>query len=57
MPLLAPNDPAIVAVASDVALPGALVPVFDLNDVESIVEILISRAVPLAAVLAPARIA
>jgi molybdopterin-guanine dinucleotide biosynthesis protein B len=57
MPLLAPNDPAIVAVASDVALPGALVPVFDLNDVEGIVEILISRAVPLAAVLAPARIA
>ena len=57
MPLLAPNDPAIVAIASDVALPSALVPVLDLNDVEGIVEILISRAVPLAAALARAGIA
>ena len=57
MPLLAPNDPAIVAIASDVALPSALVPVLDLNDVEGIVEILISRAVPLAGALARAGIA
>ena len=54
MPLLSLNDPAIVAIASDVALQEASVPVLDLNDVEGIVEILISRAVPLAAALAPA---
>jgi len=57
MPLLAPNDSAIVAVASDVALPAALVPILDLNDVEGIVEVLISRAVPLDAVLARAGVA
>jgi len=57
MPLLSPNNPAIVAIASDVALPNALVPVLDLNDVEGIVEILISRAVPLAAALARAGVA
>jgi molybdopterin-guanine dinucleotide biosynthesis adapter protein len=54
MPLLAPNDPAIVAIASDVALPSAPVPVLDLNDLEGIVEVLISRAVPLDVALAPA---
>jgi molybdopterin-guanine dinucleotide biosynthesis protein B len=54
MSLLAPNDPAIVAIASDVALPSAPVPVLDLNDVESIVEILIGRAVPLDAALSRA---
>jgi molybdopterin-guanine dinucleotide biosynthesis protein B len=57
MSLLAPNDPAIVAIASDVALPSAPVPVLDLNDVESIVEILIGRAVPLDAALARAGVA
>src|SRR5438093_291349 len=31
-PLLAPDDPAIVAIASDVALPSAGVPVLDLDD-------------------------
>ena len=54
MPLLATADPAIVAIASDVALKEAPVPVIDLNDVERIVEILISRAVPLAAAFARA---
>jgi hypothetical protein len=46
-----------VAIASDVALPSAPVPVLDLNDVEGIVEILISRAVPLDAALARAGVA
>jgi hypothetical protein len=46
-----------VAIASDVALPGAPVPVLDLNDIEGIVEILISRAVPLDAALARAGVA
>src|SRR5262245_18436322 len=54
MPLLASNDPAIVAIASDVALPEAPVPVLDLNDVDGIVDILISRAVPVDAALARA---
>jgi len=57
MPLLALADPAIVAIASDVAVPSAPVPVLDLNDVEGIVEILISRAVPLTAALARAGVA
>jgi molybdopterin-guanine dinucleotide biosynthesis adapter protein len=53
-PLLAPSDTAIVAIASDVAVPSAPVPVLDLNDIEGIVEVLIRRAVPLDAALAPA---
>jgi molybdopterin-guanine dinucleotide biosynthesis adapter protein len=51
MPLLASGDPAVVAIASDVALPDAPVPVVDLDDVDAIIEILISRAVPLDRVL------
>jgi molybdopterin-guanine dinucleotide biosynthesis protein B len=51
-PLLAPNDPAIVAIASDVAQPQAEVPVLDLDDVEGIVDTLIRCAAPLDAVLA-----
>ena len=57
MRLLALADPAIVAIASDVALPSAPVPVLDLNDVEGIVETLISRAVPLDIALARAGVA
>jgi molybdopterin-guanine dinucleotide biosynthesis protein B len=51
-PLLHPDDPAIVAIASDVLLPGARVPVVDLDDVDCIVDILIRHAAPLDAVLA-----
>lgn len=36
-PLLCPNDPTIVAVASDAALTGLAVPLLDLNDIESVV--------------------
>ncbi|MSO54802.1 MAG: molybdopterin-guanine dinucleotide biosynthesis protein B [Rhodospirillales bacterium] len=36
-PLLCPNDPTIVAVASDAALEGLAVPLLDLNDIESVV--------------------
>jgi molybdopterin-guanine dinucleotide biosynthesis adapter protein len=57
MPLLALADPAIVAIASDVALAAAPVLVLDLNDVEGIVEILINSAVPLTAALARAGVA
>jgi molybdopterin-guanine dinucleotide biosynthesis protein B len=57
MPLLALADSAIVAIASDVTLKEAPVPVLDLNDVEGIVDILISRAVPVAAAFPHAGVA
>ena len=53
-PLLHPNDPAIVAVASDEPLPTARVPVVDLDDVERIADLLIRHAAPIHAVLAHA---
>jgi len=53
-PLLHPGDPAIVAIAADVPLPAAKVPVIDLDDVERIVDVLIRHAAPLDAVLAHA---
>ena len=43
-PLLHPDDPAVVAVASDQPLLAARVPVVDLDDIESIVDILIRHA-------------
>lgn len=46
-PLLQPEDPLILAIASDHPLPEAKVPVLDLNDVEAIVDLLLERAVPL----------
>ena len=45
-PLLHPDDPAIVAIASDEPLPGARVPVVDLDDVERITDILLRHAAP-----------
>ena len=49
-PLIHPEDPHIVAVASDTALPQAEVPVVDLNDTEAIADLLLKHAVPIAAV-------
>src|SRR5215467_8890155 len=46
-PLLHPDDPHIIAVASDVALPAANVPVVMLDDVEAIVDIVLANAAPL----------
>lgn len=43
-PLIHPDDPHIVAVAADVALPQARVPVIDLNDVEAIADLLLAHA-------------
>jgi molybdopterin-guanine dinucleotide biosynthesis adapter protein len=51
-PLLHPEAPAIVAIASDAPLPAAGVPVVDLDDVDGIVDILLRHAAPLEAVLA-----
>ncbi len=47
-PLLYPQDPHIVAVASDTALPGTPLPVLDLNVIEPIADLLMKRAVPVA---------
>jgi molybdopterin-guanine dinucleotide biosynthesis protein B len=43
-PYLYPADPAIVAIASDEALPGARIPVVDLDDIEGITDILLRHA-------------
>ncbi len=48
-PLLHPDDPHIVAVASDGALPAAKVPVVDLNDIEAIADLLLKHAVAVSA--------
>jgi molybdopterin-guanine dinucleotide biosynthesis protein B len=45
-PLLHPDDPYIVAIASDTPLPQATVPVIDLDDIERIADLLIQRATP-----------
>ena len=54
-PLLHPDDPHIIAVAADTPLPGAKVPVIDLNDIEAVVDMLLKRAVPLSGAAAAMR--
>lgn len=44
-PLIHPEDKYIVAIASDVALPAAKVPVVDLDDIEAIADLLLKYAV------------
>jgi len=51
-PLLAPGDSAIVAIASDIDLPDAKVPVIQLEDVDRIADVLVRHAVPHNTVLA-----
>jgi molybdopterin-guanine dinucleotide biosynthesis protein B len=51
-PLIHPDDPQIVAIAADTALPSARVPVVSLDDVEGIADILLTHAVPIAAAMA-----
>ena len=46
-PLIQPEDPYIVAIAADIALPDAKVPVIDLNDIDTIADVLLARAVPI----------
>ena len=53
-PLIHPEDPHIVAIASDVALPQAKVPVIDLNDIEAVADLLLKRAVAVGAAEATA---
>ena len=45
-PLIHPDDPAVVAVASDQPLPATRVPVVALDDLEGIVDVLLRHAVP-----------
>ena len=47
-PLLHPEDPHIVAVACDSALPASTVPVVDLNDIDAVADLLLKHAVPVA---------
>ena len=46
-PLLHPDDPRIVAIAADVPLPAATVPVLALDDFEGIVDALLAHAASL----------
>jgi molybdopterin-guanine dinucleotide biosynthesis adapter protein len=46
-PLIHPDDPDIIAIASDVPLPAARVPVVGLDDAETIAEILLTKAASL----------
>jgi molybdopterin-guanine dinucleotide biosynthesis protein B len=52
VPLLATDDPSIVAIASDTPVQAG-VPVINLDDVERIADVLIRHAVPLDAAVAP----
>jgi molybdopterin-guanine dinucleotide biosynthesis protein B len=45
-PLIQPSDPHIVAVAADVALPDARVPVISLDDIDGIADFVMAAAVP-----------
>jgi molybdopterin-guanine dinucleotide biosynthesis protein B len=51
-PLLYPDDACVVAVASDVPLPQAELPVVSLDDIETIADVLCVEAEPLDRVLA-----
>jgi molybdopterin-guanine dinucleotide biosynthesis adapter protein len=46
-PLIHPEDPHVFAIAADIPLPAAKVPVVDLDDVEAIADLLLKYAVPI----------
>jgi len=50
-PLMRPEDPHIVALASDGPVPQATVPVVSLDDVDRIADIVLAQAVPIAALV------
>jgi len=50
-PLIHPNDSWIVAVASDVPLPGTELPVLSLDDIDTIADVLLVESAPLDQVL------
>jgi molybdopterin-guanine dinucleotide biosynthesis adapter protein len=49
---LHPEDPRIIAIASDQDFPGAGIPRVDINDIEGIAEMVLARAEPLEKVIA-----
>jgi molybdopterin-guanine dinucleotide biosynthesis adapter protein len=49
---LHPEDPRIIAIASDQDFPGAGIPRVDINDIEAIAETVLARAEPLEKVIA-----
>jgi len=49
---LHPDDPRIVAVASDQDFPGARIPVVNINDIPAVADLVCAHALPLTAVLA-----
>ena len=51
-PLIYPNDSWVVAIASDLPLPGTELPVIGLDDIETIADVLLVESVPLDQVLA-----
>jgi molybdopterin-guanine dinucleotide biosynthesis protein B len=48
--LIHPDDPHVVAIAADVPLSDAKVPVVDLDDIEAIADILTRHAVPVSGI-------
>src|SRR6185437_16078862 len=46
-PLIHPDDPYIVAIAADTALPQATVPVIGLDDIDAIAGLVLAEAIPL----------
>jgi len=54
-PLIYPNDSWIVAVASDLPLPGVELPVIGLDDVETIADVLLVESMPIDRLLAGSR--
>jgi molybdopterin-guanine dinucleotide biosynthesis adapter protein len=46
-PPLHTDDPSIIAVASDIALPGLAIPVYHLDDIEGIADVVQACAVPI----------
>ena len=48
-PPLHPDDPHIVAVASDAPVRGARVPVVGLDDIDAVADLMLARAMPVAA--------
>jgi molybdopterin-guanine dinucleotide biosynthesis protein B len=46
-PLIHPDDPYVAAIASDIELPAAKVPVVDLDDIETVADLLLRFALPI----------
>lgn len=53
-PYIFPDDPDIVAIASDGPVPDATIPALALDDVQAIVDLLVERAIPIAEAIARA---